>query len=379
MKQYLISSTKFNIVSRKTQKHGTVYDARFYIYEAETGKQIHKKITGCKTKAEAKYKHDHFITEFCEITKNPEELLKKKHAADAADLLFEDAMERYFLSCVNQTKTSSIVARKSRIELYVLPCFKGKKMSQITKQDLYDWQDRFWTTKKKDGTFLSSNYMQSVRGTFFTIMEWYSERSNVPNPFRGIKMPKKRLNKTDMQFWTKSEFETFIEFVDNPTLKTLFYMLFFTGRRVGEVVALSPSDVKSKEIVFNKTYTTKTGNEKAYEITSTKADKIGKTPISPSLKKQLDQYAVPKGKFFFGGENPVPMQTIRYNFLKSIEKAGVKQIRIHDLRHSFVSMLIHEGANMMVVADLISDNVDQVMKTYGHLYQSDKISIMQRI
>jgi hypothetical protein len=42
-------------------------------------------------------------------------------------------------------------------------------------------------------------------------------------------------------------------------------------------------------------------------------------------------------------------------------------------------MLIHLGANLMVVADLIGDTVEQVMKTYGHLYQEDKLNILSKI
>lgn len=42
-------------------------------------------------------------------------------------------------------------------------------------------------------------------------------------------------------------------------------------------------------------------------------------------------------------------------------------------------MLIHLGANFMVVADLIGDTVEQVTKTYGHLYQEDKLSIIAKI
>ena len=49
---------------------------------------------------------------------------------------------------------------------------------------------------------------------------------------------------------------------------------------------------------------------------------------------------------------------------------------MHDLRHSFVSMLIHLGANFMVVADLIGDTVEQVTQTYGHVYDSDKFKII---
>ena len=52
---------------------------------------------------------------------------------------------------------------------------------------------------------------------------------------------------------------------------------------------------------------------------------------------------------------------------------------MHDLRHSFVSMCIHLGASVYVVADLIGDTVEQVLKTYGHLYQEDRQSIIDRI
>ena len=62
-----------------------------------------------------------------------------------------------------------------------------------------------------------------------------------------------------------------------------------------------------------------------------------------------------------------------------IAKAGVKRIRIHDLRHSFVSMCIHLGASVYVVADLIGDTVEQVLKTYGHLYEEDKKLIINSI
>ena len=86
-----------------------------------------------------------------------------------------------------------------------------------------------------------------------------------------------------------------------------------------------------------------------------------------------------KGKFYFGGEKPLAATTVARVFNKYIEQAGVKRIRIHDLRHSFVSMLIHLGANFMVVADLISDTVEQVLKTYGHLYQEDMTNILSKI
>ena len=71
--------------------------------------------------------------------------------------------------------------------------------------------------------------------------------------------------------------------------------------------------------------------------------------------------------------------TISRTFEKYCNEANVKVIRIHDLRHSFVSMCIHLGANLLIVADLIGDTVEQVTKTYGHLYEIDRINIISKI
>ena len=182
-----------------------------------------------------------------------------------------------------------------------------------------------------------------------------------------------------MQFWTRKEFETFIKVVDNQMYRTLFSMLFYTGRRKGEVLSLSPDDIKTNGIKFNKSLTRKTLDDSAYKITSTKTEQVATTPICKPLKAELQNYTVPNGPFFFGGDTPLTDNTIRRAFNKYADIAGVKQIRIHDLRHSFVSMLIHLGANLTVVADLIGDTLAQVTKTYAHLYEEDKQKILSKI
>lgn len=132
------------------------------------------------------------------------------------------------------------------------------------------------------------------------------------------------------------------------------------------------------DIIFDKSLTRKTFNGESFEITSTKADKTQEVPICRTVQDELKIY---KGDapFFFGGEKPIADNTLRRVFRAYCAKAGVPPIRIHDLRHSFVSMLIHLGANLMVVADLIGDTVEQVTKTYGHLYESDKREIISKL
>lgn len=165
---------------------------------------------------------------------------------------------------------------------------------------------------------------------------------------------------------------------NNQRYKAFFAVLFYTGRRKGEVLALTPEDVKLDRISFTKTYSRKTHSGAPYTITNTKNEKKAATPICKPLQEILKDYDG-QSPFLFGGDNPFSENAVRCRFNGYCAKAGLEQIRIHDLRHSFVSMLIHLGANMMVVADLIGDTVEQVMKTYGHLYEEDKLDIISKI
>ena len=154
--------------------------------------------------------------------------------------------------------------------------------------------------------------------------------------------------------------------------------MFYTGRRKGELFALTPEDVKPTSIKINKSLTRKTRSDSSYEITSTKAEKTQDIPVCEIVQKEISSYEG-SAPFYFGGSAPLSSTTVARKFGEYCNKADVEIIRIHDLRHSFVSMLIHLGANLMVVADLIGDTVEQVMKTYGHLYQEDKLNILSKI
>lgn len=130
------------------------------------------------------------------------------------------------------------------------------------------------------------------------------------------------------------------------------------------------------KIAFTKSVTRKTYDGSSWAVTSTKADKTQELPVCATVQRELANY---KGEtpFLFGGKSPLSDNGLRRAFRAYCEKAGMEPIRIHDLRHSFVSMLMHLGANYNVIADLIGDTVEQVIKTYGHMYLSDKEKAIQ--
>lgn len=378
-KKYYISSTKYNIQERQL-KRGKVYDVFFYICDAN-GTEKHKRLCGYSNKTLAKQGYLDFVKENCELLKNNPVRRQKRLENGKEVITINDLAKVYFSAIRNQIKDATIYEKEKIFDLIILPRFGDCQLKHLTKQELFTWQDEVWSMQNpKTNEYYSYKYLSKIRTYFSAFLTWCTERNEgFVNHLLTIKKPKRRTPKSEMQFWTREEFERFIDVVDNNTYLTLFSVLFYTGRRKGEVLSLSPEDIKADSIRFNKSLTRKTLDDSPYKITSTKTEKIATTPICEPLKKVLQNYDAPNGRFFFGGDAPITDNTLRRAFNRYCELAQVKQIRIHDLRHSFVSMLIHLGANLTVVADLIGDTLQQVTKTYAHLYEEDKLKIIAKI
>lgn len=374
MEKYYISSNKYSTTERKT-KRGKVYDIRFRIITLD-GQEIHKKLSGFETKALAKQGYLDFVQEYCELVKNNP--IKKKDP-NKAKLLVGDLFRQYMATLGNQNKYSSIYDKNNIFRIYILSKYEDTPIDKLTREELSLWQDELWNTKNpKTGEYFSYKYLTQIRSFFSTFLTWVEERYQITNKLKLVKKPQKRQPKKKMQFWTREQFDKFISFVDDPTYHALFTFMFFTGRRKGELFALTPADVQKDKINFDKSLSRKTLTEATYEITTTKEDKEQIIPVCERVQKEIAKY---KGgsPFYFGGEKPLADNSVRREFLKYTELAGLPRIRIHDLRHSFTSMLISLGANVMVVAELIGDDVQQVLKTYGHLTPNDTVKILQKI
>lgn len=372
--EYYISSNKYSLIERMT-KRGKVYDVRFRVVTLE-GKEVHKKLSGFTTKTLAKQAYMEFVTEKCELVKNNP--LKKKDT-NKEDPLVGDLIREYMATLGNDNKYSTIYDKNNVFRMFVLPYYETTKIKDLTTQELAGWIDTIWSLKNpRNGEYYSYKQLSKIRGHFNVFLNWAELRYEYPNNLSKVPKKKKRTSKTEMKFWTQETFEKFIAVVDDPTYHALFTFMFYTGRRKGELFALTPADVKPKSIKINKSLTRKTKSDSTFEVTSTKAEKTQNIPVCEIVQKEIASFEG-LSPFYFGGDKPLASTTVKRVFDKYCVQAGVEIIRIHDLRHSFVSMLIHYGANLMVVADLIGDTVEQVMKTYGHLYQEDKLNILSKI
>ncbi len=271
--------------------------------------------------------------------------------------------------------------------------FKNMKVTEIGAADILKFQAHL------NSLNLSTSYKSSIRSVlnhFFS----YLKIHNIQNPVKLVKgFKKNREQKREIQFWTEQEFKIFIKSVDDKRFYAVFSFLYLTGCRKGEALALQWKDVdlenknvKIKTTISKATDKTRTVNDgikldSQYRITTPKTENSYRTILLPlnlvGILKNLKENAS-ETDFVFGNENKImSFNTLQNAFKRYIKRSGVKDIRIHDLRHSHVSLLINKGSNQLatlyIIAARLGDTVDMILKTYGHLFPNNQTEIICKL
>ncbi len=208
----------------------------------------------------------------------------------------------------------------------------------------------------------------------------YDVDCNAPSRVGGFKDVNK-LRTKNVDFFTYDEFSKFIACVDNKPFHALFMTLYHQGTRIGEANALTWNDIDFEKhtMTINKNCYMKAKGIR-YVITSTKrtaSDRI--LPIEHETEEELKElykyyasYANFEPSWFvFGGGEPISMTTLTNAKNKACKDADVKQIRIHDFRHSCASFLVSLGCQPTVIQKYLGHaSLKVTLDTYSHLYPS---------
>lgn len=286
--------------------------------------------------------------------------------SSSMDMKFSDFVEVYFNDKGPRLKQRSIMTKRTLIETKIIPTFGDKKMNEITAVDIIKWQNTL-LNQEYSPTYL--RMIQNQITAIFNHAERFYDLKN--NPCKKVdKMG--RPNAKELNFWTKEEFNTFIQgFVEGKELyRMIFLILFWLGCRVGELLALTPVDVDLEKgtVSISKTYYRR---DKQDFITSPKTESSDRKITIPEflqkeLKEFLDrQYGLePENRIF-----PITDRAVQKRMKQEIEELGLKNIRVHELRHSHIALLIEKGMQPLVIAQRVGhDSVNTTMNIYGHLY-----------
>lgn len=336
-----------------------------YRYTDWTGERKQSQKRGFKTKREAQ------IWEREQLNKATADL----------DMTFDSFVEQYTADMQTRIKENTWSTKEHIIRTKIIPYFGKQKMSNITAQQIITWQNELMNYKDENGKSLSPVYLKTINNQLSAIfnhaVKYYNLREN---PCKKAGSMGKKKNR-EMLFWTKEEYLKFAEvMMDKPLSFYAFEMLYWCGIREGELLALTPADFDFEKctVSITKSYQRLNGQDL---ITTPKTEKSNRVINMPQfLADEMQDYL----KQLYGIESNARMFTVTKSYLhremdRGAKEAGVKRIRIHDIRHSAVSLLIDMGFTATAIADRIGHESIDITYNYAHLFPSKQTEMAEKL
>jgi integrase len=293
-------------------------------------------------------------------------------------------------------KPSTIASYKQLLRLYIAPQFGLTRIGEVARDQVKEYLSRLVLNGK-----LSRNTLRLILCTMRVIFNHAIEDGLVTqNPAarlgRFTKSDRPRFQGSSL---THDEAERLLDAAKEicPEFHPLFLLALRAGLRRGEVVALKWGDIQFGESdADTNRYILVQRNYALGRFTTPKSRKSRRVDLSKELRKVLlDLRDKRLLQAFLDGHSNIadeqvfpskagtvldPANLIHYHFLPAIEKAGLRRIRFHDLRHAFGSLLIQQGASLTYVKEQMGHSSIQVtVDTYGHLIPGADIAWVDKL
>lgn len=295
----------------------------------------------------------------------------KRLKGGSLEMTFADFAQLYKQERSPRLKDSTMGTKSHIIDTKLIPYFGNRKVCDITASDVMKWQNELLKLRDPDtGKPYSASYLKTVHNQLSAIfnhaVRFYKLHDN-PAKIAGNMGSEKNIH---LNFWTLEEYRRFSDaMMARPVAFYCFEVLYWTGIREGELLALTIQDFdfKSRTLTISKTYHRSHGED---IITSPKTEKSNRVIVLPVfLCEEIQEYfrmlyqAKPADRLF-----PVSKGSLTRWMKDGAEQAGVKHIRVHDLRHSHVSLLIQMGYSAVAIADRLGHESVEITYRYAHLF-----------
>ena len=290
------------------------------------------------------------------------------------DMTFKALYELYIEDMSHRLRENSIEGKKNVFKNRILPYFQDKPVNQITAKDIRDWQN------VQIAAGYSDAYLDRMQNMVTTLFNYAVNYYNLPlNPCTKAGHMGKRTR--SMQFWTLEQFNAVILHVTDISAKTALLLLFYSGMRFGEMLALTYADFDFEAGTISITKSLQHRAKAGDIVGPPKTDNGIRTISMPqTIMSAIKDYT--SRIYGISGNDRVFTFTkslISGNIKRGATAAGVPIIRIHDLRHSHVSLLIDMGFSPHLIAERIGDTVQMVNNTYGHLYPTKHKEVADKL
>lgn len=355
-----------------------------YTDKAGIARRVERKVFGA---AEAKETERRLLQEYKGDT--PTDMRK------TVQVLYDE----YIVAQGHEVRASSLAKTKTVAEKYILPILGNVRLDRLCASTLQSWKNEtaelgFSITHKK-------NIYAVLRAILnYGVKMEYLDR----NPLAAVGNFKNKdftPPKDKIQYYTAEQFKTFlaaartnaeeINTLDEWGYYVFFAIAYYTGMRKGEINALKWSDIDGNIINVRRSVSLKIKGEQVVETPpkneSSYRDLQMPRPLAVVLsehKLRQKQNGVYKEDLrICGGMRCLPDTSIEKRNTAFAKAAELPHIRVHDFRHSHVSLLANEGINIQEIARRLGHaRIEQTWNTYSHLYPREEeraVAIIDRI
>lgn len=298
------------------------------------------------------------------------------NAAFQPDMTFSEFVKLYKKDVDPHLREHTIQTKDFRIKKHLIPFFGGMNLKDIDAKRVIAWQNDLI----QQG--LNISYMKALQETLSSIfnhaVKLYGLKANpcsLAGPPRSANEEKKH-----MRFWTLKEYTKVIAEVSDIKAKTAIALLYWSGMRKGELLALTweKLDFKEGTVTIDRSYQRLKGRA---VVTPTKTGERRCIMLPRHMIELLQEYKA--HCFDTSPQAPVFLWEKRFiekGIAEGCRASGVKRIHVHGLRHSHASLLIQEGVNIVLISKRLGHaKVSMTLDTYSHFYPTEEQEVMNKL
>lgn len=285
---------------------------------------------------------------------------------------FSQFIDVYLEDMEPRIKATTFEAKTYLFKAHIKPYFEEKSVSEISAMDVLQWQNEMLSKRDENGKGYAPTYLRTINNQLTAVLNhavrYYGLQENPCK--KNNKMGKAK--SAEMLFWTKDEYTKFAEVIkDKPMSYYAFQILYWTGVRMSELLALERGDIDLEK-----------GSLKIdKQLQRIKGENLITTPKSEKSNRVIDlpEFLCRELEDYFGMFYKIEKHTRLFHISKTglhhemdrgAKLAGVKRIRIHDLRHSNCAALISLGFSLVQIAERLGHDSATITTRYAHLYPS---------
>lgn len=294
---------------------------------------------------------------------------------------FKTFTELYEKDVRPKLKENTWLTKEHIIKTKILPYFEHKRLCDISAKDVIAWQNEIRKQINSSGEPLSQGYLKTIHNQLSALfnhaIKIYGLRLNPASTVGNMGKEERK----EMSYWTVEEYSKFSdEMMDKPISYYAFEMLYWCGLREGELLALTPADLDFEKgtVRINKSYQRIGKRDVITDPKTPKSNRTIKMPqfLAEEIQEYLNQlYGIGKNDRIF----EITKSYLHHEMDRGSQEAGVKRIRIHDIRHSHVSLLIDMGFSATAIADRVGHESIDITYNYAHLFPSKQAEMADKL